>query len=233
MRRSWTRLLVPTLLLCLAPASALAVPEPQEGIALADLFPGAVFDPEIPTQEEVLGFRPAVRPMRHAELMQYLGVLVEASPRVRMIEYSRSHEGRPLVYLAVGDEAVVGELDAFREAHVRRLDPRGRPAAEDGPLLAEAPAVAWMAYGIHGDELSSTDAAAALAYWLVAGEDRGDGAAPEAGRSHRSLRESGRTRRATWPRLFPSPTGRPTRTRRTSPTRPSGPGGGATTTCSI
>ena len=28
-----------------------------------------------------------------------------------------------------------------------------------------------MAYGIHGDELSSTDAAASLAYWLAAGED--------------------------------------------------------------
>ena len=30
--------------------------------------------------------------------------------------------------------------------------------------------MAWMAYGIHGDELSSTDAAAALAYLLVAGD---------------------------------------------------------------
>src|SRR5512136_610999 len=28
-----------------------------------------------------------------------------------------------------------------------------------------------MAYAIHGDELSSSDAAVALAYWLVAGED--------------------------------------------------------------
>jgi hypothetical protein len=31
--------------------------------------------------------------------------------------------------------------------------------------------VAWLAYGIHGDELSSVDAAAAVAYRLVAGED--------------------------------------------------------------
>jgi len=169
MHRRWTLCLVPALLLCLAPA--LAVPEPQQGIALADLFPGAVFDPEIPTQEDVLGFRPAVRPIRHAELMRYVSVLEQASPRIRVIEYARSYEGRPLVYLAVGDEAVVGDLDAFREAHVRRLDPRGRPAAEDGALLAQARAVAWMAYGIHGDELSSLDAAAALAYRLVAGED--------------------------------------------------------------
>jgi hypothetical protein len=31
--------------------------------------------------------------------------------------------------------------------------------------------VAWIAYGIHGDEISSTDAAAAVLYWLAAGED--------------------------------------------------------------
>jgi len=76
-----------------------------------------------------------------------------------------------MVVFIVSDETTIARLDEVREQHARRVDPRGRPQAEDAKLLERAPAVAWMAYGIHGDELSSVDAAAAVAYWLVAGED--------------------------------------------------------------
>lgn len=141
------------------------------GATPQELFRGARFDAAIPTQEQVLGVRPGARPLRHDELMRFLEALDEASPRATIKMYSRTHEGRRLVYLAVSDEATIASLDDFREAHAARLDPRGRPASDDATILAGARAVAWMAYGIHGDELSSVDAAAALAYWLVAGED--------------------------------------------------------------
>ncbi|MBM4131876.1 hypothetical protein FJ250_12760, partial [bacterium] len=58
----------------------------------------------------------------------------------------------------------------FLAEHVARLDPR-LPATAGGTALADAKAVAVLAYGIHGDELSSTDAACAVAWWLVAGSD--------------------------------------------------------------
>jgi hypothetical protein len=141
------------------------------GIAPAELFPGAVFDPSIPTQAEILGFEHAERPVRHAELMRYLRALADASPRAALFPYAESHEGRELVYLAVSDEETIARLDAFRAEHARRLDPRGRSSSEDAALLRDAKAVAWIAYGIHGDELSSVDAAAAIAYRLTAGED--------------------------------------------------------------
>jgi hypothetical protein len=155
--------------LVLAPASA-AADEPA-GVALEQLFPGAVFDPSIPTQEEVIGFRPATRPLRHDELLRYLEALAEASPRATIRDYSVTHEGRRMIYMAVGDEATIADLDRFQQQHAQRVDPRGRAAGDDAAALAQAKAVAWMAYGIHGDELSSPDAAAALAYWLIAGED--------------------------------------------------------------
>jgi hypothetical protein len=152
-------------------AAADTPPVPGEGIALAELFPGARFDPAIPTQQALLGVEPGARPLRHAELIRYLETLAEASPRAELRTYSHTHEGRRMVILAVSDAGTIGRLDAFREEHLRRVDPRGRSAEQDAELVADAQAVAWMAYGIHGDELSSADAAAALAYWLVAGED--------------------------------------------------------------
>ena len=142
-----------------------------EGISTTELFPWASFDPAIPTQEAVTGVAPGSRPLRHAEILRYFEALAEGSPRAALQTYASSHEGRALVLLAVSDEATIARLEAFRQEHARRLDPRGREASADADAVAGAKSVAWMAYGIHGNELSSSDAAASLAYWLVAGED--------------------------------------------------------------
>jgi hypothetical protein len=139
-------------------------------ITLAELFPGATFDADLPTQVEATGVEPGERPLRTDEVLNFYRALADASPRASLMEYGRSHEGRPMVILAVSDEATIADLDQFKRAHTDLMDPRGKklPSAAD---LADAKAVAWMAYGIHGDELSSTDAAASLAYLLVAGTD--------------------------------------------------------------
>ena len=135
------------------------------------LFPWAEFDPSIPTQKEVLGFEAGARPVTHGEALRYLEALAESSPLAMMRPYATTHEGRELVTFFVGEAATIADLDAFQKAHVNRVDPRGRAASEDKQLIDGAKAVAWIAYGIHGDELSSVDAACAVAYYLVAGVD--------------------------------------------------------------
>jgi len=154
----------------LAPVIAAGLNDGVQTITLEELFPDAVFDPDLPTQVGVTGVEPGQRPLRPEEILTFFNALAEASPRARLLEYARSHEGRPLVLLAVSDEATIADLEGFKQRHTALLDPRGKdlPQAAD---LAGTKAVAWMAYGIHGDELSSTDAAASLAYLLVAGED--------------------------------------------------------------
>jgi hypothetical protein len=52
-----------------------------------------------------------------------------------------------------------------------KLADRARWAAPIRRSSSTHAAVAWMAYGIHGDELSSCDAALELAYQLMAGTD--------------------------------------------------------------
>lgn len=133
--------------------------------------PGASFDPAIPSPETVLGIVPGSRPLGHDEILRYFQALADHSRRARVVPYARSFEGRQLVVLAVGDEALIGRLDGFRVEHARLLDPRGRTVAEDQRLAANHPAVVWAGYGIHGNELSSSDAAVLLAHWLVAGQD--------------------------------------------------------------
>jgi hypothetical protein len=166
-------LLLCAMVLCSAGATAVGAATLNQGvreIPLAELLPGAVFDPAIPTQVAVTGVNPGQRPLRPDEVLRFFRALAEASPRAQLREFGHTYEGRPLVALIVSEAATVAELEAFQARHTTLLDPRlgGVPAAEE---LKKTKAVAWMAYGIHGDELSSTDAAAVLAYWLVAGTD--------------------------------------------------------------
>lgn len=156
-----------------APAAPAPVASPlNEGVQGLDpgvVFPGAVLDPAVPTLREVTGVDPAGRPLRPEEALAWFRALDEASPCAKLVEFGRTFEGRPLVLLAIADEATIADLEGFRRAHVAQLDPRLPAAAAGSPAATRA--VAMLAYGIHGDELSSTDAACALAGWLVAGTD--------------------------------------------------------------
>jgi hypothetical protein len=134
-------------------------------------LPGASFDPAIPSPEAFLGVRVGSRPLHHEEILRYATELSARSPRARMVPYGRTFEGRELFVLAIGDEKIVADLDGFKEQHRHLLDPRGRSAADDQRAVSGQPAVVWAGYSIHGNELSSADAAVELAYWLVAGTD--------------------------------------------------------------
>lgn len=156
-----------------AAAAVAPVPAPLNqglrGLDVATLFPGAVFDPAVPGLRAVTGVEPAGRPLRPEEALAWFRALDEASPCATLIEFGRTFEDRPLVLLAVSDPATIADLEGFRRAHVAQLDPRLAPASAGSPAATKA--VAMLACGIHGDELSSTDAACALAWWLVVGTD--------------------------------------------------------------
>jgi hypothetical protein len=125
----------------------------------------------VKSPSEFLGFEMGSRPIKHEEMMRYFRYLDENFPTASLMNYAKSYEGRQLVYLVVTGDEHAGELESIRRSHEKLADPRLIGNAEAEQIIAAMPAVAWMAYGIHGDELSSSDAAVQLAYQLVAGED--------------------------------------------------------------
>ena len=134
--------------------------------------PDGPYDPTIPSLEQVLGHAPGDELTSSVDAVRYLQALAAAAPeRTRLVEYARSWEGRPLVYLLVGSPSRIAAVDAIkadmqRLAHPRDLTPQ---AAEQ--LIERLPAVVWLAYGVHGNEISGTDAALLTAYHLLAAED--------------------------------------------------------------
>lgn len=166
--------LVLTLLAVVAPAGAQAptplAPSPLEGYAYDEpFFPGARYDRGVPTPDSILGFTLGSRPASPAQIEAVITALAKESKRTKLVRYGTTHEGRPLHYLVLASEANIARLDALRADLAKLADPRAIDAAAADKLAEKLPAVAWMAYTIHGNELSSSDAALAAAYHLAAG----------------------------------------------------------------
>lgn len=135
-------------------------------------YTSGTYNTAIPTPESVLGFSIGTKPTRYDEIINYLKVLDGKSNEVQLIEFGKTYEGRSLYHLIITSESNFKKLTEIQNSISKLADPRKISTDKEPLTLIETtPAVAWMAYGIHGDELSSPDAAVQLAYQLAAGTD--------------------------------------------------------------
>src|ERR1041385_9023221 len=134
-----------------------------------EFWPGAVYDPKIPTVRQVLGYDPGEKITNHAGLVRYMESLASAAPsRMKIFDYGQTWEGRKLIYAVVGSETNLRKLDDIKNAMQRLVDSRKTGEAEARRIMAGLPAVVWLSYGVHGNEISSPDAALLTAYHLIA-----------------------------------------------------------------
>jgi hypothetical protein len=134
-----------------------------------EYWPGATYDPAVPSPKKVLGFEFGDRIASHAQLMSYFDALAAAQPnRIKIYEYAKTWEGKKLIYAVIGSEANLRKIDEIKANMKRLADPRKTNAAEAQRLVQSLPAVINLSYGVHGNEISSPDAAMVTAYHLLA-----------------------------------------------------------------
>jgi hypothetical protein len=149
-------------------------PSPLPGLSYEKpFFPDAQYDPNVPTPDSVMGFPVGSKPATHAQIEAVFKALAAKSPRCKLFEYGKTHEGRTLYYMVIASEANLSRLDGLKADLAKLADPRKVSKEEGDRLAATLPAVAWMAYVIHGDEMSGSDAALAVAYHFAACTDAG------------------------------------------------------------
>jgi hypothetical protein len=134
----------------------------------AELYPSGDYDPAVPTFAGTLGFQPGQWIPSADQTHAYLDVLAASSPRVSLSTTGRTHEGRPLLLAVISSEANLARLDTIRE-NLRRLSSEHQLDDEQfEAILSNTPTVVWLAYSVHGNEHSGTDAALMTAYHLAA-----------------------------------------------------------------
>ncbi len=136
-------------------------------------WPDADYDPAIPTMESVLGHKAGARISWHHETLKYFAALKQAAPdRVSVHRYATSWEGRDLVYVVISSPENIANIDGIKAGMQQLRNAGGTDRAAASNIIESQPAVTWLSYGVHGNEISSTDAAMMTAYHLLAA--RGD-----------------------------------------------------------
>ena len=93
------------------------------------------------------------------------------SNRLKVVEYAKSHEGRPLYAIFISSPENIANLDSIKSNINKLSDARNLNDRDAKSLINALPAVAWMAYSIHGNETSGADAALGIIYHLIASKD--------------------------------------------------------------
>ena len=138
-----------------------------------EFWPNADYDPSIPTIGSVLGHAPGERITWHKDALRYFDALESSQPeRVSVHRYASSWEGRDLIYVVISSPENMRRIDDIKQDMQSLRNVAETSAANADRIIRSGPAVTWLSYGVHGDEISSTDASMLTAYHLLA--SRGD-----------------------------------------------------------
>ena len=139
----------------------------------ATISPDTTYDPAIPTLTQIAGHDIDQEITPSADVIAYFEALAGAAPaRTHLFRYGETWEGRPLIAMVIGATERIESLDDVK-ARLRHLaHPDRTTSAEVDGLIGDLPVVTALMHGIHGNEISSTGAAMAMAYHLLAA--RGD-----------------------------------------------------------
>ena len=141
-----------------------------------DLYPEVILDGEyietIDKPNKFLGFEYATRVATPEQITAAIQAWSKQSDRLKVIEYARTHENRPLHAVFITSPENLNNLDQIKDKVTKLSDARLTNDRTAKSLIDELPAIAWMAYSIHGNETSGADAALGIIYHLIASKDK-------------------------------------------------------------
>jgi hypothetical protein len=122
----------------------------------------AIAQQALQTPAQFLGYTLGEEFTTHARVTDYVNYLAQQAPnRIKVEEYGRTYEGRPLLLAYVANEQNLPRLEQIRENNLRQAGIVG------GQVQGKQPAILWMSYNIHGNESVSTEAVLQVLYDLV------------------------------------------------------------------
>lgn len=155
------------LVLFIAGISALAQTE-----APFDFYARGPYRENVPRPQSILRFDVGTHQTTYGQMEQVILAIAKAAPdRVKIFEIGTTPEHRMQYAIAISAPENMQRLDEIRAANNRLTDPRKISRSEADAIAANNPAIAWMAYTIHGNESASFEAMMQVVYQLAASND--------------------------------------------------------------
>ena len=140
-----------------------------------DLYDGVIlegsYSSNIDRPINYLGFEVGERVASPLQISNAIIGWSKQSNRMIVKEYGKTHEGRPLYAVFISSPSNLTKLDEIKENVNLLADGLNTSANKARSIIKDLPAIAWMAYSIHGNETSGADAAIAAIYHFIASND--------------------------------------------------------------
>ena len=116
---------------------------------------------QLQSPEQFLGYKIGTRYTPHWRIVEYYKHVAAAVPQtVKLQPYGQTNEGRPLLVAFISTASNISNLEAIRTANLKA-------AATGNAAAANAPALVWLSYNVHGNETSSSEAGMQTLFALV------------------------------------------------------------------
>ena len=119
------------------------------------LMSAGLVQAQLQSPEQFLGYKIGDRYTPHWRIVDYYKhVAANAPSMVKLQQYGQTNEGRPLLLAYVSSPANMGNLETIRGNNLALAG-----VNTGGGNTANAPAVVWLSYNVHGNETSSSEVA--------------------------------------------------------------------------
>ena len=137
-----------------------------------DFYTRGEYRTEVPRPQAVLRYDVGDHHTTYAQMEAYINAVRQAaSDRVQIFDIGLTNEYRMQHIVAISSPKNMAQLDAIKAANARLTDPRATNAGEAAQIAQNNPAIAWMAYTIHGNESASFEAMMQVIYQLAASNE--------------------------------------------------------------
>ena len=137
-----------------------------------DFYTRGPYNERVPRPQSILRYDVGDHHTTYAQMEQVIDAIAKAAPeRVKIFDIGTTSEHRMQHLVAISSPENLARLDDIKAANARLTDPRKISAADADSIARSNPAIAWMAYTIHGNESSSFEAFMQVIYQLAASNE--------------------------------------------------------------
>lgn len=137
-----------------------------------DFYTRGEYRANIPRPQSILRYDVGTFHTTYAQMEGVIDKIAAASPdRVKVYDIGLTNEYRMQHLVAISSPENIARIDEIRANIARLSDPRKTSAVEANTISQNTPAIAWMAYTIHGNESASFEAMMQVVYQLAASNE--------------------------------------------------------------
>lgn len=137
-----------------------------------DFYNRGAYRENVPKPQSLLRFDVGEHHTTYAQMEQVIEAIAKSAPdRVKIFDIGTTNEHRMQHLVAISAPENIARLDEIKAANARLTDPRKTSVSEANTIAQSNPAIAWMAYTIHGNESASFETFMQVIYQLAASNE--------------------------------------------------------------